>query len=530
MSEEFDWSQFEDVKEDKFDWSQFKDVEKEDLRGKFYKQSKALSPEAFGPRGKHLGGLAGGLAEAIQKKPSVVGREVPVAAAKAVEDILSFPKGIAGLLEGLLGKPDKLPEELQKIKIPTSKFAEQSQLPSEKLAEWIREGLDPEERRLSEQAASAESALLQLLPWGKLASGNLPKGIPEIPTTLKGEIVNPEGISQGLTKFRASEAKKPGWGIISQERQANLIEGLNKEASEITKKTSEKHLPTLADIEAGKDLRADFDKNFSEIKKTAAKYNPEVNIQPINKFLRETASEYRDIPDLHKDARKIMKEIARYRTRPASNLDPLLRIYRSNNKKISDIGELSRIKGSHREYVNFLRDVNKNIVESFKITFPEDSSWLKQFLDYNSKYSDYINTLQTKEMLRPMLEGKATAEDIKKLAENPLQQKLLIKRMGKEGGQEIIDLAKELKEAIESIEKIPARKWTKAELAMLGAAGIPLFGTKFKAISAIPVARRIYGYWLTKPLKRKALHKAYQAVKKGDAEALKESVQQLEMK
>lgn len=340
----------------------------------------------------------------------------------------------------------------------------------------------------------------------------------------------------GLSKPRAVESKFAEKGLHTKEQQKKVIEKLDKEASTLAKKSVERNVPLSKEIEEGFDFSGKFERDFGQVKKLAEKADPDISTSPLSQFFSETADKYRGIPKLHPQGRKIANEIKAFRKNPPRSLSPLLKTYRSNVQKMKDIYETSRITGKQQEYVDFLSAYNRNIVKSFEKTLPEDSAWLKQFKDLNKEYHNYINAQKTLQQLQPLLGGKVTTSNLERLSTNKKLQDRLALNMGKEGAQEIVQIAKDLKAAREAIKRIPKKEitnWDKYLPLSFLIPGTHGIGSVLSAKKALDWSRRGYGILLSKPATRKAYLKAFSAIEQNNlplyikaAEELKKSLKE----
>lgn len=361
---------------------------------------------------------------------------------------------------------------------------------------------------------------------------------PEIKTTkekkspeITVENPSPEGPSNnlpsGLSKPRALEVENKGFATIHPARQKIAIKKLNQEASELFKKSVEKHLPLSKQIEEGFDFEGKFKENFSKLRESMEKYDPEIDITPITDFLRKTSSKYRGIPTPHGDAVKIIREVKNFRNKPQTGGKNLLRIYRSNNKKLQDIFETSMVTGKQEEYVDFLLKMNRSISDSFIETLPQDSKWSKEFLSNNKIYKTYINSQKTLGLLKNVLEGEITPGKINRIAQDQKTQRKLELSMGKNGASEIIQIAKDLKLATESIKGIPTKKMNAFDSIFPVGLLIPYLKIPVGVYKGIQYSRNLYGHWLSNPSTRKSMDKAIKAIHEGDLVSYKEATEKL---
>ena len=341
-------------------------------------------------------------------------------------------------------------------------------------------------------------------------------GVEKLATALRSPS---EKLASGLTKPAAVEGKFASKALISPEAQEKAISGLNQEAAKIAQGITEKEIPITKQIAEGVNFEQRFEKKFGNLRKAAAKFRPEIDITPISELTSKTIKNYRGIPSLHDEGKKVVREINAFHNRPQTRLDNLLRIYRSNNRKIKDIYETSKLTGKKQEYVDFLVDMNKAISQSIENTLPKESLWVKEFKEMNSEYRQFKNSLKSMQMLKPILGGNATPASLEKLATDSKTLEKLKMSLGEKGAQEISQLSKDLKQATESIKRISVKKFNALDNVLPLSIFIPgahPVGTIFGAKKVYDWARRGYGYFLTTPSRRKAYGDVIKAIHSQD--------------
>jgi hypothetical protein len=334
-----------------------------------------------------------------------------------------------------------------------------------------------------------------------------------------------ETLPSGLTKPRAIESKLTPYAAMGKKTQEKIIEGLNKEAANLARASVHKHLPAAKHIEEAYEFDKVFNKAFGELNAAAAKHNPTINITPVSQLVSETAKNYRGIPNLHLEAQKIMKEIKAIQNKPPTSLTSLLKTYRSNNKKLDRTFELSRTKGSQKEYVDFILAQNRAIAESMRNTIGKNNGWIKAFDRLNAGFKQKMNARNTLKELDSLFRGRLTTASLEKLGNNPITQKKLSLMMGEEGAKEIGQIARDLSAAKTAIKDIPRAQYQKFESAYPLTFLIPIVG-KFLGGAAvthlgIKASRNALGHYLSKPAYRRAYGEALKAIKNQDLDAYK---------
>lgn len=489
MSTNFDWSQYEAVEpssqEKAFNWEEFPIEKQQPSRGR---------------------SLAGAF---------------PKGLAKGVLDLVSMnPFSSVGPI------PEKLQQQLIEKGLPThEKGAEQLLERAGKLVPSVigPGGLPLKVAQVAGGALSGQLAkegdagelgqgIAELV--GLSAPGLLNKGAQKISQLIKAP---KEKLSSGLTKPNVMDAKHAEKGIISPKRQEKEIKKLNQETAKLTQETIEKRLPKAKEIQEGRDFREELSSEFSDLQKSAEKANPEIDITDITDFLGKTKANYRGFPKdiLPPDAQKIIKEVNSLRDFPQTQLKKLLKLYRFNNEKRSKIYETRFLTGKQKEYVDFLGDMNRAIAKSFERTLPKDSAWLEKFKSTNAKFAQGMQAEKVLDQLKTVLNAEPKPAVLNRLASDTKTQKKLELSMGKEGANEVIQIAKDRVDIEKSIRRIPAKElsfWDKVfPLAIFTSAGKAL-----PIIKSAKYAQRAYGWYLTTPQRRKAYSQALEAIKNKD--------------
>lgn len=331
----------------------------------------------------------------------------------------------------------------------------------------------------------------------------------------------------GLPKIQAENSKLSKFATISKERHQAVVEKLNEEASKLTKKSVEKHLPISKEIEKGFDFENKFNVGFQNLRKSAEHANPRIDITPVSELIENTIEKYRGIPKPNPEAVKVIQEMRAFRSKPQTSLNNLLKIYRDNNKKIKNIYETSRITGKQQEYVDFLLDMNRSISKSFEHTLPENSAWINQFKDLNKEYKVYQDAQKTLGKLRGFISGIPKPAEIERLANHPQTQARLSISMGEEGAQEIIQIAKDLKQARQALSKIKKSELTKYDAAFPLYFLVPYLGKALGIYKGVQAGRYFYGWLLSTQSRRGAYKEALSAFLRNDLEAYKKATLKL---
>lgn len=361
---------------------------------------------------------------------------------------------------------------------------------------------------------------------GSFSPKDIKTAITKGPEFIKGVLKKTKDkFSSGLTKPRAVESKLDAYAAMGKKTQKKAIEKLNKEAGSIAKEKIHAHMPITKQIEEGADFGSHFNKNFSELEKSASRSQVSLDLTPVSDFFQKTASKYRGIPSPHADAIKIKANVKATQNKMPNTLNKGLKTYRSNNKKLDDIYEKSRTEGKQKEYADYLISQNKALAESFRLTLGKDHAWVKQFDRTNSGFRMYKKAQGTLRDLDKFFAGKLTPSSLEKLGNDINVQKKLALSMGDAKAKEIAGLAKDLKSATDSIKSIPKAQFQKMEAAYPLSYFIPVFGKIAGAASVanigIKISRNLLGSYLSKPAYTRAYGDVLKAIKNQDVESYK---------
>ena len=149
---------------------------------------------------------------------------------------------------------------------------------------------------------------------------------------------------------------------------------------------------------------------------------------------------------------------------------------------------------------------------------------MKQFKDLNADYKKLQDAKKTLYDLRGILSDKPKFSQVSKLAEDPMMQKKLSLSMGKEGSDEIIQIAKDLKLATEAIKNIPKSRLSKFDKAFPLYFLIPWIGKYLGLAKGLEAARYGYGWLLSTQKNRSNLRAAINAILRDDLDGYKKVV------
>lgn len=348
---------------------------------------------------------------------------------------------------------------------------------------------------------------------GSFTPKDIVKGVQAVPKVVSAlRTKTKELLPSGLSKPRAMDSKIAPYTTIGKETQKKAIQKLNVEAGSLAKEKVLEHMPIVKQIEEGFDFKNFFSTRMGNLEKTAARSKARVDLSPVEELMEKTAQKYRGIPNPHMDAKKIGAEVAAFYKKPPSTIDKALKTYRSNNRKLDQIFETSRLKGTQKEYVDFLVSQNKAIAQSFRASFGESNRWVRDFERLNSGFKQHVNAQKTLKELDGFFGGRLTPRSLEKLGSDPRTQQKLSMMMGEEGAKEIGQIAKDLKVASESIKAIPKIQYQKYELAYPISFLIPFLSKVGYVGVAQKIGRNLMGSYLSKPAYRRAYSDALKAL------------------
>jgi len=510
MSSSFDWSKYETVETQKegsgFDWSEY---------------------------------------ETVKEQPSRVRSLISAPVKGFLKGLQEFEEGVSPVI-GRAPFSGKVMQEAIESLLPTQKkTAERILERGGKIVPLAIGGGGPVAFLTRVGGATAAGELAKKAGLGKTGqdiSEAIGMGLPELGKQIGKKLVSSvqsllkpaEKQVSGLSKLAAQESRFASKALITSSRQQKVLQKLDQEASSLLKASVQKELPLAKKIEEGFDFGKQFEKDFGKVQEAASKANPTINISPVEKQLSETAKKYSGIPKLHPEAEKILSEAKALYRNPQNGLKNLLKIYRSNNQKIKNIYETSRLTGKQQEYVDFLSDLNKNITKSIEQTLPSESVWLKQFKSSNKNFKDYNDTLKTLKLLEPAIGENPSLKRLEKFATDQRLVGKLKLSMGEKGAQEIVQISKDLKSAKDAIKSIPVKDFSKWNSAfpvslLLGwlSVHIPQSKTLAAVYSGVEGARRGFGYFLSSPKRQIAYQGALKAISENNLPAYIKATQAL---
>lgn len=426
--------------------------------------------------------------------------------------------------EGLVGGLISAPFRAAGIETEPKTGPEKAIRGISELFSLLRSGkADPESlKKALGGALSGEAATETAKSWGlpDWFSSLLGIGVGAAVPNIKPSVSIPKKSPSGLTEPKAVEAKTPSKGRITKYQQESSINKLNEEASKLFEKKISARIPLKERIEKGENFYSEYEERFGKLKSAAQKSNPEINITPTHKFLRDSISDFKGVRKLDPEAASIVKEYKSFSKNPTDSLNELLNTYRSNNRKLKLIRDQAKLKGTRDKYVSFLEGFNKSISDSIEKTLPENSQWVKEFKASNADYSQFKKSIKALDQLEPILGDVPNPQSVKKLATNINAQKKLSLYIGKEGSSEIVQIAKDLDKATNAIRKIPVKDWKVWEKYLPFSLLFPGHGIALGGATAIikahDLSKRLYGSILLRPSTRKLYSEAITALESQD--------------
>lgn len=332
-------------------------------------------------------------------------------------------------------------------------------------------------------------------------------------------------LPSGIEKPRAMGSKLSKYAQIGEKTQENAIKKIDAKAAQLTEEAVHKHLPISQKMKQGFDFEKQFQDRFRNVEQSARAANVKVDLAPVKALNAKYVQRYEGIPNPHVEATQIQKEIKAFNAKPPDSVAKALKTYRSNSSKITKLEETAQTSGRQKEYVDYLKAQNRAITESYDISLPDKSAWLNEFKSSNKDFSQYKRSQQALKQLEEVIQARATPAGIEKLVYNSAAQKKLARAMGQQGADEVIQIAKDMKGAVDSLKGISKSTLTKFDAAFPSTYLIPIVGKIVGATttlnSAQKIARNALGFWLSRPETRRAYGDAIKALKNQDLDAYK---------
>lgn len=255
--------------------------------------------------------------------------------------------------------------------------------------------------------------------------GPIPQALAEIGLSLKsgkvGSKAAPTKIKQPRIVTKDVPPEKAG--TISSARQKAVVEKLDKQAvrlSEDVVKDATDFKKISAEIEKKSPIQENFNKFFDNLENFSHEANvPLRDVKPLNDFLAKEARLYEATGAPTFMSKLINQEINGWRAAGKDELYSLYRRYRLNNRRIREIMSDPTFPFSERkEAIGFFTRMNEAITGSLERSLPEDSQWLKLFKSGNESYSNYLNTLEVKRILDPLMKGDLTNKQLTRTLES----------------------------------------------------------------------------------------------------------------
>ena len=355
-------------------------------------------------------------------------------------------------------------------------------------------------------------------------AGLLAAGAP-IPRLEKGpkEIVK---MPSGLTERRIVTAKKSRIPFLAASDQKAVIKAMDEEAAGIAKNILKREKPIITQIEEGFDFDKAFKQEFGEVKQFAAKYNPQIDTKPISRFMSKEFAETVNIPAPSSTIKKIQSEIKAFRKKPLNSLYDSFKKFRDINRKISAMKKKAYSEGvdPDAEYLKFLDDYKRSIVNSWEETLPKDSPWLKKFKQSNKNFSDYMSAEAANHKLKGFFGEEIDPEYLKKITSNRHFQNKLKESLGEAGVSDLVELSKDLLASKNALKKIPSESLSKFSKELSYYEKIL---EKLPILKVTRLPREMLAIYLTKPKVKQQMKVVFDAIEKNDPKAFGVAIKEL---
>lgn len=288
----------------------------------------------------------------------------------------------------------------------------------------------------------------------------------------KGASANQTGkIAQPRIKTKGASPSEAG--LITKGRLTQQLNRVNEEAAELGKSIgqgNQKFKQITSAIERNEPIKQRFDQFFSTLENyTHAQNQPFRNMKPLNDFLANESRLYQGTGSPTKLSKFVMDEIQGWQTSGSDKWYNLFRRYRLNNQRkqelLSDITIDPKLK---REQVSYLSRMNDSLKDTFKANLPPNHPWLGAFEQSNDAYSSYLNTVQARKILQPLVTKNMTDAQLNKFLSNDKGWQDLERFLGPQESGNLKDILKDLQSArnsLQSMQRFPSGSKALAELA-----------------------------------------------------------------
>lgn len=218
-------------------------------------------------------------------------------------------------------------------------------------------------------------------------------------------IRQPRIVTRGLPPGEAGE--------VTARRVGNQLRRINDEAGVLAQNIGVNNRPfqtVSRAIESGQPIQRNFDTFFNGLENITYRFNsPLQDTAPLDTFINNEMRLYQGTGAPTFMGNLITNELQGWQQSGQNGLYNLFRRYRLNNQRIREIITDQNFPPAFRnQAIGFFTRMNEAISQSFASSLPQNSRWLQAFNQSNAAYSTYMNTLQVRRVLQPLIHGDLT--------------------------------------------------------------------------------------------------------------------------
>lgn len=360
------------------------------------------------------------------------------------------------------------------------------------------------------------------------------------PKTLKTEAAKEAreiAEKHNLRKFSGIEKEsttrfKP---TITQGREEKLREELAKTSKEAIEKVVEENIPIKKLRDKGYDLKEAYTESFDLARKAASKEKTPVNISNISRWIEKEAARIRTAAPSRSDpdraALKILKREHKALAYANPTPDELLNQYQNWNKNLKGIYRKPEFAGSESEVARIYGELKNQLIKSLEKTGRKEV--VEPFKFANKLYHERAKLDEVEDILEKALSEKYDPKKLAKLLDSKRAGGFLKRDIGKEGVQELKDIAKYGKIAEEKVFdnlKIPSKTFESLakEIGVIGALLIKAKSLPLAPFKIAPAAiNRVRGYLFTRDSTRKNYLNFLKSAAEGNPALIKREAEKL---
>lgn len=333
-------------------------------------------------------------------------------------------------------------------------------------------------------------------------------------------------ISQPRAATKALSPKEQGF--LTPERLTKQLNKVNEEAAEISKtigKENKIYQAVSKSIEAGEPILKRFDQAFRGLEDTARQFNPPINAETLNNFLKKEAQQYAKTGAPTDLSKFVNEQIKGWSEHGEDLLFNMMRRYRLNNERIGEIFRREPSGKTRNQMIHFLTEMNNSIADSFRNTFSQKSpkaigqtnlgaEWLNAFEETNRAYSSFLNTQKARSILEPLSKKELSDADLSKFLKSERTWEDLNRFLGVEESGKLKTLLEDMQTAKSALKNISVKEVAPEILKNFLLHQIPGLGKISNFLSLPKIWNWAKGRFYSSPEFTESFHEFAEALKK----------------